>query len=124
MPKGLKGFTKENAREMQRRGAEKLKENNAKRRAMKFTIETLLTKSVKRGELATADDVLSLAEAENMNVDVQTAIWIAVVQRAMMGDMQAVTLLRDTVGEKPGDKMEIDQSLTIESWAKQHRIKL
>ena len=69
-------------------------------------------------------DVQNIAEAENINIDAQTALSIAMVQRAMLGDVQAATFIRDTIGEKPTDKVEVDQSLTIEEWAKNHRPKL
>jgi hypothetical protein len=124
MPGKLRKITSEEAREMQRIGAQKLKERNASRKQMKFTIDTLLSKSLKKGELCTADDVMSLAEMDGKNIDVQTAIMIAVVQRALMGDMTAVQFLRDTVGEKPSDKIELDSSLTVETWAKKHKVKL
>ena len=124
MPGKLRKITSEEAREMQRIGAQKLKERNASRKQMKFTIDTLLSKSLKKGELCTADDVMSLAEMDGKNIDVQTAIMIAVVQRALMGDMTAVQFLRDTVGGKPSDKIELDSSLTVETWAKKHKVKL
>lgn len=124
MPGKLRKITSEEAREMQRIGAQKVKERNASRKQMKFTIDTLLSKSLKKGELCTADDVMSLAEMDGKNIDVQTAIMIAVVQRALMGDMSAVQFLRDTVGEKPSDKIELDSSLTVETWAKKHKVKL
>lgn len=124
MPGKLRKITSEQAREMQAIGAEKKRVERLKRESMKFTINTLLSKTLKKGELCTADDVMSLAEMDGKNVDVQTAIIIAVVQRAMMGDMSAVQFLRDTVGEKPSDKIELDSSLTVEAWAKKHKVKL
>lgn len=124
MPGKLRKITSEQAREMQAIGAEKKRVERLKRESMKFTINTLLSKTLKKGELCTADDVMSLAEMDGKNVDVQTAIIIAVVQRAMMGDMSAVQFLRDTVGEKPSDKIELDSSLTVETWAKKHKVKL
>lgn len=136
-------FTKDNAKEFSKLGIEALRKktaeekaemhrkseatkakNREQRKTMKYTLDTLLTKSLKRGELATVDDILSLAEMENKNVDVQTAIMVAVVQRALMGDMTAVQFLRDTVGEKPSDKVEVDSSLSVETWAKTHKVKL
>ena len=59
-----------------------------------------------------------------MNISVQNAIDIAMVERAMLGDVQAAQYIRDTVGEKPTDKVELDSNLTIESWAKNHKLKL
>ena len=113
-----------NSKESIEKRAKSTIENNRKRKLFKETINTLLSKQLKRGELCTADDVLSMAEMEDKNLDVQTAILIAVTQRAMMGDMTAVQFLRDTVGEKPSDKVEVDSSLSIETWAKKHKVKL
>lgn len=59
-----------------------------------------------------------------MNVSVQTAIDIAMIQRAIYGDVQAAIWVRDTVGDKPSDKVELDQSLTVEEWAKTRKVKL
>lgn len=122
----LKPFKKgdERAREAQKKSAEKRKENLAKRMAMKDDFDILLKLTLKKGDMAYAADVLSLEEATDINVSVQTAIDIAMVQRAMMGDVQAAQFIRDTVGEKPSDKVELDQSLTIESWAKSKKVKL
>lgn len=110
--------------ESKQKALESRAETYRKRKLFKETISTLLSKSLKKGELATADDIMSLAEMDGKNVDVQTAILIAVVQRALMGDMTAVQFLRDTVGEKPSDKVEVDQNFTVESWAKRHKVKL
>ena len=117
-------MTQEEKADVARRRAETIRKNKNDRKAFKQTIDILLSKSLKKGELVLADDVLSLAEIEGKNVDVQTAILIAVTQRALMGDMTAVQFLRDTVGEKPSDKVEIDSSLSVETWAKKHRVKL
>lgn len=122
----LTPFTKgdDRAREAQKKSAAAQREKNAKRKAMREDFDVLLKLTLKKGDLASADDVLSLEEAQDMNLPVQTAINIAMVQRALMGDVQAAQYIRDTVGEKPSDKVEIDQSLTVESWAKQHKVKL
>ena len=118
-------ITKENAREMQARGVAKHKENVAKRKKMKEDLDILLRISKKKnGKIRSAEQIQSLAEAENVNCDAQTAILVATVQRAMAGDMQAVQFIRDTIGEKPSDKVEIDASKTIEEYAKNHKVKL
>lgn len=112
------------AKECALKSAKKRSENYAKRRAIKEDLDVLLKLTIKKGELASVDDVLSLEEAQDMNVSVQTAMDIAMVQRALLGDTQAYLAIRDTIGEKPSDKVELDQSLTIESWAKNHDVKL
>jgi len=137
-------FTKENAKQYSNKGIEKIKQLRAEgklqgftdadrlkgqevkrqKKAMKDELKTILTISVKRGDIMTAEDILSLEDAKKANITVQTAINIAMAKRAMAGDVQAAQYIRDTVGEKPTDKVQMDQSLTIESWAKEHKVKL
>ena len=119
-------FTKGDPRavEMQRKGAEVRRYNKAQRVKMRDELNTLLKLSLKKGDLILPDEVTNLAEAKDMNIPVQTAINVAMIQRAIMGDVQAATWVRDTLGEKPTDKVELDQSLTIEAWAKNHDVKL
>lgn len=105
-------------------GNEAVKEKARKRRAIREDLDILLNLSLKKGQMVYSEDIQSLAEAEGKNISVQTAIDIAMVQRAMMGDVQAAQYIRDTVGEKPSDKVELDQSLTIEAWAKKNKVKL
>ena len=111
-------------KELQLKSAQKRKENTAKRKSMREDLDILLKLTLKKGDMVGADEIMSLAEAEGKNISVQTAMDIAMVQRAMLGDVQAYLAIRDTVGEKPTDKVQMDQSLTIESWAKNHNVKL
>ena len=114
----------EEASAMGKRSAEVRKQKAEMRKSMKNTLEILLRKSLKRGEMALPEDIQDLADVENLNVDVMTAMSIATIQRALLGDIQAIQFIRDTIGEKPSDKVELDQSLTIENWAKNHKVKL
>jgi len=125
-PENMRPFHKGDprAKEMQLKGAEKRRQMNAERRAMKEDLNVLLKLTLKKGDLASVDDVLSLEEAQTKNVTVQQAMNIAMVQRALLGDVQAMQFIRDTLGEKPSDKVELDQNLTIEAWAKKHKVKL
>lgn len=120
----LRTPTHEEAVAMGKKSGEVRRENARKRQNMKATLDVLLTKAIKRGEMVETEDIMSIADAEDINVDAQTAMAIAMVQRAMLGDVQAMTFIRDTIGEKPSDKVEVDQSLTIEEWAKNHKPKL
>lgn len=118
-------FTKENAREMQKKGVEKHLENNAKRKKMKDELEILLRATrKKKGKVLSAEEIQGIADSEDINCDMQTAILLSTLQRAQMGDMNAVQFIRDTIGEKPSDKVEFDASKTIEEYAKTHKVKL
>lgn len=44
--------------------------------------------------------------------DTQEKISLALLQKAMNGDTKAFEVLRDTVGEKPVDKVEADVGIT------------
>lgn len=47
------------------------------------------------------------------NGDTQKRISLALIQKAMQGDTKAFEVLRDTVGEKPVDKVETEVVSTI-----------
>lgn len=122
----LKPFEKGSAyaAELGRKSGEVRRQRSAERKKIKDDLNMLLKLALKKGDIVNGEDILNLEEAQNMNVNVQTAINIAMIKRAMLGDVQAAQYIRDTLGEKPSDKVEVDQSLTIESWAKNHKVKL
>ena len=75
--------TTERARELQEKAAQKQRENIARRKTLK---ETLL---------------MMLEEGNTQN-----DITLALLQKALNGDTKAYEVIRDTVGEKPTDKIE------------------
>jgi len=96
----------------------------AQRKSFKESLKLLLDKSIKKGIPAIEADILELAENNGVPLTARDAMNIAMIQRAVLGDVSAFTAIRDTVGEKPSDKVEVDQSITIEEWAKNHKVKL
>ena len=112
------------AKEISAMGNAAKKKKAMERKKMKEDLDILLRVALKKGDITTPEDILSLEEADNENVTAQTGIIIAMIKRALLGDVNAAQYLRDTVGEKPSDKVEVDQSLTIEEWAKNHKVKL
>lgn len=85
-------FTAKTAREMGKRGAEK--SNEVQRKAKTF-----------------AEELRILLEAEITNgkgekVTTRKAISTALVKKAIQGDKGAYEQIRDTVGEKPTDRVE------------------
>ena len=71
------------ARELQEKSAKKRRENIEKRRTLKEELLALLSQG-----------------------NTQEKISIALLQKAMNGDTKAFEVLRDTVGEKPVEKLE------------------
>ena len=55
------------------------------------------------------DELIMLLETDNNNNKISTAL----LKKALSGDIQAFTTIRDTIGEKPTDKIEQELISTI-----------
>ena len=75
--------TTERARELQEKAAQKQRENIARRKTLKETLLMMLEEG-----------------------NTQDNITLALLQKALNGDTKAYEVIRDTVGEKPTDKIE------------------
>jgi hypothetical protein len=97
--------TTERARELQEKAAQKQRENIARRKTLKETLLMMLEEG-----------------------DTQNNITLALLQKALNGDTKAYEVIRDTVGEKPTDKIEqsgeLNNTITVkfngevEEWGK------
>ena len=92
----LRTPTTEEAREIGRKGGIASAKARAKRKQFK-------------------EDLILALEAIKDGKTVQEHGVAAIINKFMAGDMQAFTIVRDTVGEKPTDKVEADvkQETTI-----------
>lgn len=99
----LKPFTSEQSRELAaingRKGGIASGEAKRRRKALRECLEELLEKehADSKGNKATGVEAIS----------------IALFKKAASGDIQAFTTIRDTVGEKPTEKMDIGGGLPI-----------
>lgn len=114
-------FTSENARENQKKGVEARKRNKELRESMQSTMDMLLRKSLKEGAQIDPENILSIAETEGQNISVQQAIALAQIQKALLGDVESAKFIRDTLGEKPVERVETQ--MTIEDYVKEHKVK-
>lgn len=97
--------TTERARELQEKAAQKQRENIARRKTLKETLLMMLEEG-----------------------NTQDNITLALLDKALKGDTKAYEVIRDTVGEKPTDKIEqngeMNNTITVkfagdvESWGK------
>lgn len=60
------------------------------------------------------DKIKSFADAEGANLSINQAIVIQQVKRALKGDTKAAEYLRDTAGQKPSDKVQLDTGVNID----------
>lgn len=97
--------TTERARELQEKAAQKQRENIARRKTLKETLLMMLEEG-----------------------NTQDNITLALLDKALKGDTKAYEVIRDTVGEKPTDKIEqsgeLNNTITVkfsgdvEEWGK------
>lgn len=107
-------MTPEQRAEYGRQGGIKSGETKRRKKAMKETLEVLLSMPMKKGKVANVEDIKNFGELNNKNVDVQTAILIKALTSYMKtGDLSILGFIRDTVGDKPTDKMDITGGLPV-----------
>ena len=99
-------MTPEQRAENGRKGALKAIETKRKRKAMKETLEVLLDMPMKKGNVYTAEEIKSFADLKGKNITIDQAMMICLVQKALKGDLSAIAMVRDTIGEKPAEKVE------------------
>ena len=106
-------MTPEQRSEYGKIGAQKSMETKRKRKEMRETLDILLKMPMKRGKQYSAEDIKSFADLKGKNITIDQALMIALVQKGLKGDLNAIAMVRDTVGEKPTDKMEIKDTTPI-----------
>lgn len=83
------------------------------KKLFKETMESILSMSLKSGKDMSVEEVSNFASIKGQNISVQEAILIAQVQKAMKGDTKAAEYIRDTIGQKPKDNMNMSVELPV-----------
>ena len=83
----------QNAEEAKRRGAAGGKKSGEARRQKKALRERLA----------------ALLETKHGDMDMADALALALIEKGLAGDVRAFEVIRDTIGEKPTDKMEVNK---------------
>ena len=94
-------------------GGKKKGENAKRKREMREAIEVLMSMPLEKKTVKELEDILSFKDLKDKNLTVNDAIIVKQVQRALKGDLNAVTFLRDTSGQKPKDDMAVDLKLPV-----------
>ena len=106
-------LTSEELRERARAGGIASGKARREKKQMRETLDILLSMPMKDGAAADVDSIRSFAAIKGKNISVQEAILIAQVQKAMKGDTRAAEYVRDTIGEKPGESVEMTMNLPV-----------
>ena len=116
LKKGVKTqFSGERAAEMAKKSAEvrqKKAEEKKKKEADAKTFQEIaqrvLNLKLYEGAPVDAEDIQSIAESQGQNIPVKWAVVIAQAINAIKGNKGAAEFMRDTAGEKPIEKQEIN----------------
>lgn len=96
-----------------RKGGLKKGENAKKKREMRQVIEILLSMPLEDKKTEDLEKIASFKGLANKNLTVNDAIIVKQVQKALKGDLNALTFLRDTSGQKPKDDVNLDVKLPV-----------
>lgn len=106
-------MTPEQRRENGRKGGIASGEAKRKKKAMRETLDVLLSMRMKNGKFADIESITSFAALKGKNISVQEAMIISMLQRAMKGDVKAAEWVRDTAGQKPVDNTNVNMNLPV-----------
>lgn len=105
--------TKAEQKKIARKGGIASGKARREKKAMRETLDILLSMPMKDGAYADVESIRSFASIKGKNISVQEAILIAQVQKAMKGDTKAAEYIRDTIGQKPGENVEMTMNLPV-----------
>ena len=108
MGKSFKDMTTKELQEAGRKGRIKSGETKRNKKAMKETLELLLSMPLKNRKLIEPEQIKSFADLNGKNIDIQTAILIAQIQKALKGSVASAEFLRDTAGQRPEDIINLN----------------
>jgi len=100
-------MTKEEAKKRGRAGGIASGKARREKKLMRETLDVLLSMPLKNGKNADVESVRNFAALKGKNISVQDAILIAQIQKAMKGDTKAAEYVRDTMGQKPVDNVNM-----------------
>ena len=81
-------------------------ESRRKKKSMQELANIILNLSLKSGEVHSIEEMQSIAEISGKNLSVDEAILLKQVEKALKGDLQSATFIRDTSGNKPVEQIQ------------------
>ena len=103
--------TKDEQRSIAREGGKASGKARREKKAMKETLETLLTMNLQAGTGDEIEAIQSIAELKGKNISVQEAIMLAQIKKAMKGDTRAAEFVRDASGNKLAENVALTGSI-------------
>lgn len=76
-------------------------------------LEAFLELPLKKGKIYNVDDVKSFMALKGKNITVNEAIQVTVIQKALKGDLSAINMINELMGEKPANKLEVKDTTPV-----------
>ena len=105
---GVVTEVKEDGQEAGKKGGINSGKTRAAKKQMKESLETILSMSLKKGAVTNIDNIKNIADIKGRNITVQDAILIGQVQKALKGSIASAEFIRDTVGQRPEDIINLN----------------
>lgn len=99
-------FTQEEAKKGNENSIKARKEKKGMQNITKWLLSMPLT-----DKEVSLEDIQSFAELKGKNITVEQAIMIKQLQKALNGDLQSATFIRDTSGQKPKEEINVSGEL-------------
>ena len=109
---------KDKQREISRKGGIAVQKLHGEKKTARQALERILTLKVDDSILAGADlpeDLAAKLKRDNPNATLYDLIQLVAVGKAAGGNMKAYELIRDTHGDKPVDKVQLEADITTEA---------
>lgn len=103
----------ERAVEAGRNGGIASQKKAKERKQMREAFETILSMGMKAGDLTDISELESFNQIKGTNISVQDAITAVIVNKALKGDIKSAEFVRDSIGQKPDDRMKIDMNVPV-----------
>lgn len=84
-----------------------------RKKEVKMILEAFLELPLKKGKLYDVDDVKSFMALKGKNITVNEAIQVTVIQKALKGDLSAINMINELMGEKPANKLEVKDTTPV-----------
>ena len=107
--------TKREAKERGRKGGIASGEARRAKRTFKDRIKWLMELPMGEGSVTEDTDIKNVSLISSANLTAIDQIIVAQFQKAAKGDTKAAEFIRDTLGEKPKEKMEIKSDIKNEA---------
>lgn len=113
MGKCIKDMTPEERRESGRKGGLKSGEIRRENATMQATLNKMLQMRLKPGKGASLDKISNVTDLQRLNLTVEEAGCLKMLEKFLKGDKCAAEWVRDTSGQKPVDNANITMEVPV-----------